>query len=436
VLATIVEVSPLRRGSSGHLHAACGAASACLIAAAVAAGGFTASIVFGRAEYAASAAPFSVLVMVGVLGANRPQVRLRVNTSNDRVIEGDTIEVTVDLEAVASSSLDAALTVRGPVGATRVLAWSCRSRHPGDLEWRLPTTSWGRVVVGPAFVRAWGPLSLVSWEGTVGEPAAVAVVPSTATLRSLVAAHEPRATAGVHPAHVRGDGWTFAELRPYQPGDRLRQINVRATARLRTPWVNERHLDRSADVVVLVDALAETAARAVMLVPIVRAAWSIADAHLRVNDRVGLIVFGGTIGWIAAGSGMRARAALFERLLAVEPGWTAAQRSVAHLSASALPPGAEVIVLTALHDERVVTAAAELRRRGFAVDALVLRPTLAVADGTLDRSAARLWNLEIDRRAAVLQRAGIPVVGWHDGDGVDSALHALSRRQRRGGVRS
>jgi hypothetical protein len=28
------------------------------------------------------------------------------------------------------------------------------------------------------------------------------------------------------------------------------------------------------------------------------------------------------------------------------------------------------------------------------------------------------------------------VVGWHDGDGVDAALDALSRRQRRGGVRS
>jgi hypothetical protein len=109
---------------------------------------------------------------------------------------------------------------------------------------------------------------------------------------------------------------------------------------------------------------------------------------------------------------------------------------VAHLSAAALPPGAQVIVLTPLHDERVVTAAAELRRRGFAVAALILRPALAVADSALDRSAARLWELEIDRRTAVLQRAGIPIVGWHDGDGVDGALDALRRRQRRGGVRS
>jgi uncharacterized protein (DUF58 family) len=271
----------------------------------------------------------------------------------------------------------------------------------------------------------------------VGAPVTVAVVPSAATLRSLVAAHEPRATAGVHPARTRGDGWTFSDVRPYYPGDRLRQINVRATARLGTPWVNERHLDRGADVVVLVDALAETpTGQSAMLVPIVRAAWSVADAHLRVHDRVGLIVFGGTIGWVAARSGMRSRAALFERLLAVEPGWTAAQRSVAHLPAVALPPGAEVIVLTPLHDERVVAAAAELRRRGFAVAALVLRPTLVLGENSLDRSTARLWELEIDRRAAVLQRAGVPVVGWHSGDGVDAALDALARRQRRGGVRS
>jgi uncharacterized protein (DUF58 family) len=261
-------------------------------------------------------------------------------------------------------------------------------------------------------------------------------VPSTATLRSLVVAHEPRATAGVHPARARGDGWTFAELRPYQPGDRLRQINERATARLGTPWVNERHLDRGADVVVLVDALAETAAgMSSALVPIVRAAWSIADAHLRVNDRVGLIVFGGTIGWIPVRSGMRSRAAVFERLLSVEPGWTAAQRSVSHLPAVALPPGAEVVLLTTLHDERVVVAAAELRRRGFAVAGLILRPAFAIGDRILDRSAARLWDLEIDRRAAALQRAGIPVVTWRENDGVDGALDALARR-RPGGVRS
>ncbi len=182
----------LRRVTSARLIAA----------AAVAAGGFTSSIVFGRAEYAATAAPFSVLVMIGVLGASRPQVRLQIHTSADRAIEGDTFELTAELEAVASPTVDAALTVHGPVGATRVVAWSCRSRHPGDLRWRLATTSWGRVVVGPAFVRAWGPLSLVSWEGTVGEATRVAVVPSTATLRSLVVAHEPRATAGVHPARA------------------------------------------------------------------------------------------------------------------------------------------------------------------------------------------------------------------------------------------
>jgi uncharacterized protein (DUF58 family) len=403
----------------------------------VAGGGFITSIVFGRGEYAAAAAPFALLVMVGVLGASRPQIGARIEASSHRVMEGDAVDLTVTFHAEPTLALDIALAVRGPVDVSHALAWSCRSRRPGDGHRTLVTTAWGRVVVGPAFVRAWGPLSLVSWEGKVGAPTTVAVVPSAATLRSLVVAHEPRSTAGVHPARARGDGWTFSDVRPYQPGDRLRQINVRATARLGTPWVNERHLDRGADLVVLVDALAETpAGGSVMLVPIVRAAWSVADAHLRVNDRVGLIVFGGTIGWVAARSGVRSQAALFERLLAVQPGWTAAQRSVAHLPTLALPPGAEVIVLTPLHDERVVVAAAELRRRGFAVAALVLRPTIASEANSIDRSTARLWELEIDRRAAVLQRAGIPTVSWHDGDGIDAALDALGRRQRRGGVRA
>jgi uncharacterized protein (DUF58 family) len=101
--------------------------------------------------------------------------------------------------------------------------------------------------------------------------------------------------AGRHASRLRGRGLTFEELRGYRPGDDIRAIDWKATARLRSPHVRVYSEERERPVLLVVDqrspmffgsqrttkatAAAEVAALS---------AWRVLD----VKDRVGAIVFG------------------------------------------------------------------------------------------------------------------------------------------------
>ena len=54
--------------------------------------------------------------------------------------------------------------------------------------------------------------------------------PREQRLRELVAPLRTQPFLGAHVARARGDGIEFADIRPFAPGDRVRQVNWRATA--------------------------------------------------------------------------------------------------------------------------------------------------------------------------------------------------------------
>ena len=99
--------------------------------------------------------------------------------------------------------------------------------------------------------------------------------------------------AGNQVARARGEGIEFADLRPFTPGDRLRRINWRASARRGDLWVNEAHPERNADIVLFLDVFAEVRRSGPGTLDLaVGAAGSLAERYLRDKDRVGLVSFG------------------------------------------------------------------------------------------------------------------------------------------------
>jgi uncharacterized protein (DUF58 family) len=409
--------------------------------------GLFGAVLSGRAELAAVAAPFALLLLAGVVLAETPAVTAHLALDTDRVIEGDTVTGSVTVTTVPPAGLvevlvpaRGALTVEHPDHGG--LAWSGTSAALGvPLELRLRPTTWGLVTIGPVWVRVHGPFGLVRWEGAVGPTTTLRVLPGPASTRVLLQAAEPRAIAGSHLARIRGDGLEFAEVRPYALGDRLRAVNWSVSARRDGIWVNQRHPERSADLVVLVDTFADDRdGNAAALAPAVRAAWVLATAHLSAHDRVGLVTFGGYPAWIAPGSGERALLAFCDRLLATRAAWTEAQRSVRYLPAVAIPSGALVVGLTPLHDSRMVVALADLRRRGLEVAAVEIdvgaELAAMTAAGPVPDAALGLWRLELERRRRALAAVGIPIVPWPAGDEPAMVIERLARaRRQRAGVR-
>lgn len=101
--------------------------------------------------------------------------------------------------------------------------------------------------------------------------------------------------SGRHASRLRGRGLTFEELRGYRPGDDIRSIDWKATARLRKPHVRVYSEERERPVLFVVDQRSSMffgsrrttkASAAAELVAL--GAWRALEA----GDRVGAVIFG------------------------------------------------------------------------------------------------------------------------------------------------
>ncbi|MEN7972331.1 MAG: DUF58 domain-containing protein [Verrucomicrobiota bacterium] len=101
--------------------------------------------------------------------------------------------------------------------------------------------------------------------------------------------------SGQHASRLRGRGLDFEELRHYRPGDDIRSIDWKATARLKKPHVRVYSEERERTVLLVVDQRSSMffgSARATKAVAAAELAALGAWRTLKMGDRVGAIVFG------------------------------------------------------------------------------------------------------------------------------------------------
>ena len=90
-----------------------------------------------------------------------------------------------------------------------------------------------------------------------------------------------RRSIGDYVSPALGEGIEPGDIRQFAPGDRIRQVNWRASLRLGTLYVTQHHRERNADVVLMLDTLADVGPpRDGTLDLAVRAAASLAAAYL------------------------------------------------------------------------------------------------------------------------------------------------------------
>ena len=101
--------------------------------------------------------------------------------------------------------------------------------------------------------------------------------------------------SGRHASRLRGRGLTFEELRGYRPGDDIRTMDWRATARLRKPHVRVYSEERERPVLLVVDQRSTMffgSARTTKATAATELAALTAWRTLENGDRVGAIIFG------------------------------------------------------------------------------------------------------------------------------------------------
>ena len=401
-------------------------------------GGFGAlfmAIALGQPELAALGAPFLVLAALGLLDREPPDVRGEVSMHADRAVEGDVLagEAYVDWsgEAEVDVMLDGWRGVT-PEDPTPVVGWSLSSgRGPVTLPFRLRARSWGVHDIGVLWVRVRRPGSFVVWEHKLGPTPTLRVLPTPMRLGRLLKPSEPRAVAGMHLARSRGHGSDFAELRPYRPGDRLRDLSWGTSARLGVPWVRVNHPERTGTVLLLVDTVfGDDRQQREALARTARATWAVASMHLRAQDRVGLLARGRTAAWLPPRGGPRARWMLLDELLTIGRAAEDPTRRRIPRSRVAVPADALVVGVTTLRTQATVPRLLWYRRRGHATVALVIDTAdlLPQAREPLDVTARRIWLTQRQAERQALERGGVPTALVTEDHGVGAAVLSLRRK--------
>ncbi len=396
---------------------------------ALAGAALVAALASGQAELAVLATPFLVFVAVGLALGHEAQVGAEIKLERTRLLEGEQLLASValrnegtravELELELARTLRLALDPAGPVmlrlpaGATLQTDFSvCPDR-------------WGAHAIGPLLVRTRDPLGLMTYQGRLGERVTLRVFPREQRLRELVVPLRTQPFLGAHVARRRAEGIEFADIRPFAAGDRVRQVNWRATARRGALQVTERHPEHATDVVLLLDTFEEARDEASgTLDAAVRAAASLARAHLARRDRVGLVDFGGTLHWLEPVFGTTQLYRIVDALLASEIAFSYAWKAAESIPRRVLPPAALVLVITPLLDPRSGRLVTDLRTRGTDLTVIEVSALDHILQGPTaeDALAYRLWRLQREALRTRLQSLGIGVALWESERPLEPAL--------------
>jgi uncharacterized protein (DUF58 family) len=397
--------------------------------------GLVAALALRRVELVVLATPFALVLAIG-LTRPAPELRIGFALAGDRALEGEPMPATLRVSTDRPvDRLEIGLGLPpGVVETTGGVPVALGLGRDDERELELELESrWGAWTLGDVRLRARDRTGVLAWEDRRVFDRPLSTFPTPERLRLLVRPAHMQAAVGSEVAAVRAEGLEFADTRPFVPGDRLRSVNWRASARRDELVVNQRHPERNADVVLFLDSFTDAGGDGRgILGRAVRAAATLAELYLRRRDRVGLVAFGGTLSWLEPGGGLVQHYRLVEALLATRVRFSYAWKDVNLIPARTLPARALVIAITPLLDPRAVAALVDLRARGFDL-AVVEIPADAYArpgDGPLDDLGWRLWQLRRASLRARLAALGVGVARWDDDAPLDVVLEEVRRFRR------
>jgi uncharacterized protein (DUF58 family) len=398
------------------------------------------AILFGRTDLVVLAAPLALSVAFGLIRRPSSTPGLRLSTVESLPVEGGELGATVEVDNRDTAGYDiAVLRVQHSswlklVDGDRPHATSVPRHHAAAVEFAGPAIRWGRQTLGPASVQAVAADGLLVSRHVVTGALGVRVYPMTDPFEADEAMPRAAGLVGQHRSRRAGEGGELAGVRQFAPGDRLRRIDWRVSLRTERLHVAATLSDRDAEVVVLLDLLADAGksegvhGAASVLDRAVRASAAIAEHYLHLGDRVSLIEYGASARRLRPASGRRQYLTVLEWLLDALPSPTAQERGGAQLAAS-IDADALVVVLTPLLDARSAAMLAGLARAGRFVVAVDTLPTglTAPTGGGWSNVAFRLWRLERENTIGQLREHGVPVVAWAGAGSLDMVLRDVAR---------
>lgn len=255
---------------------------------------------------------------------------------------------------------------------------------------------------------------------TASAPAQFFVLPEIIRIKR-VAIRPPRTGiyAGPVPARQGGPGVEFFGVREYQPGDPLRWVNTRASARHQEAlFVNEFEQERVVDVGLILDARRQSdvrRGRASMFEYSIQATAALADTFLDGGNRVGLFIYGRSLDWTFPGFGKRQRERIVRALARAQQGSGKIFESLEHLPTRLFPVRSQLVLVSPLLPQDV-DMLIRLRARRYRL--LIISPDpvsferRGLPDSQTVAQATQIAYIERQFLLTKLRQAEIRVVDW------------------------
>ncbi|NUU05506.1 DUF58 domain-containing protein [Leifsonia sp. C5G2] len=412
--------------------------------------GLVAAFVMSRPEPAFVGAP--LLLAAAVAWDRRPpadadgddDAQPRITVAADETASGSSAAPTVAVRIAATAmrhpdAVQVRLELGGAAPVDAVLTPRAAARIAADV----PVVHSGRQRVAAAQARELG--ADASWASEPAEQAELerVVRPRRRPVRSLPLPARLLGLTGQHVSTRPGDGGEFRDVDLFHPGDRLRRIDWRATARAgRAGELYVRRTTATSDAAVhlVVDARDDVSGvvadwsrayprPALSSLDVAReAAASLAAAYAAAGDRVGFDDLGGAQRVLPPRAGARHR----ERVLRAIDLTTATGTLYQRVRSPRLSPGALVFVLSTFLDDQPITLALTWRAAGHRVIAVDVLPARDARDlSARERLALRTVELERRLRLQQLQSGGVELMPWADVPAREAALRALTGGGRR-----
>ncbi len=365
--------------------------------------------------------PLILIVALAPMMFPRSKIALRISRSFDqnRPQKGEEVGILLTIQNLGDAFEIVQLEDRLPDGARLVMG---RNHFPltmakestVDVSYKVVFPNRGRFLFEGVDVVITDPLFATSRRVSYDLPEEVEVTPQIQEMKRIsIQPHKVRMHAGNIRSKLLGPGIEFFALRDYRPGDTLRHVNWKASARRDTMVTNEYETERSGDVTIIVDA--RTAGDDGNLDATVEAAASLSSYFLKQRDRVGMVILGHVVDVIRSNYGKRQLQKIVDHLIDAKPGAVRSAVSI-RLALNRYFRGDSMLVLiTTLNDRRMVETAEELVGRGHHLIVISPRPVMDGPAG--DQANELIYRMGAMRRADALYELGrfCKVVDWETG---------------------
>jgi len=369
---------------------------------------------------------YSCLCVILAMHLKLPTLRIRHTASQHRMIEGEELEITVDIASEFGnvgqhfiSVIDQLPARARLIGGENHFLGPLLGGQSVQLTYQVVLPR-GEHEFSGVVVTAWSRWGMASRMESIPHETTVIAHTRTEPLGAIsIHPRRTRAFAGPVKANLGGQGLDFFGCRSYVPGDDIRRINWRAYARQDTLIVNEYELERLADVSIIVDARLQAhclLGDETTFDYSLRAAGSLASHFLRVGNIVGLLVYGDIVQWVFPGVGKHQERKIFDALASSYAGNKEVFEDLRKIPTRLFPAQSQLVFVSPLIDDDDVEVIALLIDRGYSV--ILICPHAAtweaeqIGSSLSAQTATRMSNLRRSLFLDSLVRTGTRIVNW------------------------